>query len=402
MKIWFVNHYALPPGASGGPTRHLGLARALAERGHDVTVVASVFDHYSRQDHSPRGDGPMTEDVDGVTYVWIPTPAYESTAKRIVNMTSFALQVVRKLGGLGLATPDVVVGSSPHLLAPLAAERIARRVGAVFVMEVRDIWPDSLVDLGDLSRRHPAIMALRAIEGHLYRAADEVVTVLPHASAHLVSRGADPAHLHVIPNGVAIDDEPLPAVPHEGLVAVYAGTMGVANGLDVVIDAGEVLQARRRDDITIRLVGSGPEHARLAARAAALPNVSVEPAVPSDEIRSVLAVADVGLLTLRDSPVFRWGISPTKLFDYMAAGLPVIVSVRSPGDPASDAGAALRAEPGDAVSLADALVTMASMAPAERHQMGERGRSVAREVHSFDALAARYESLVETATATRA
>lgn len=397
MRLWIVNHYAPPPGASGGPTRHLGLSRELRDRGHDVTIFASVFDHYSRGDHRPRHDRGWTEeDVAGVRYVWIDTPPYTTNAERVRNMMSFALRVNRvgtKLGGPG---PDVVIGSSPHLLAPLAARHLAKRRGASFILEVRDLWPQSLVDLGDLSDRHPVIRLLGWLERHLYRTADQIITVLPAAVPHLIDRGATADRVTVIPNGVELGPRRArQATPSTQLTAIYAGTMGLANGLDLAVEAAEILCARGRDDIRIRLVGDGPEREHLRRLAGRLSNVSVEGPVPSEEVPALLATADVGLLILRDSPVFGWGISPTKLFDYMAASLPVVTSVRAPSDIVSAVGAGLAAAPGDADSLAATLEVIADLPAADRRAMGERGRAHVESNHSFATLAEQVELVAE-------
>lgn len=405
MRIWIVNHYAAPPGSRGGPTRHLGLSRALRDRGHDVTIIASVFDHYSRADHRPRADrGWSVEDIDGVSYVWVSTPPYGSMTKRAAGMVAFGVAAVRTGAALDAPDPDMVVGSSPHLLAAAAAKRIALRRKAPFIMEVRDLWPETLIELGEISARHPAVVGLRRIERHLYRTADEVVTVLPGATSYLLSHGVPENRLHVIPNGVSIGDhDPDYEVssPEATFTAVYAGTMGLANGLDLVVDAACVLHERGRTDIRIRMVGAGPERDHLAGRAASLPNVTVEPPVPAEEVPAILRQADAGLLVLRDSPLFRWGISPTKLFDYMAASLPVVTSVRAPSDIVSDIDAGMRAEPGDAASLATTLERMADLSSEERREMGARGRAHVEDHHSFEALAARFEAVAVRARARR-
>lgn len=396
MRIWIVNHYAAPPGSRGGPTRHLGLSRALRDRGHDVTIIASVFDHYSRADHRPRADrGWSVEDIDGVSYVWVSTPVYGSMAKRAANMVAFGLASARAGSALDAPDPDVIVGSSPHLLAAVAAKRIALRRKAPFIMEVRDLWPETLIELGEISARHPVVVGLRRIERHLYRTADEVVTVLPGATSYLLSHGVRADRLHLIPNGVVVGDR---APDHgvssaNGFTAVYAGTMGLANGLDLAVDAARVLRERGRTDIRIRLIGAGPERDQLAGSAESLPNITVEPPVRADEVPAILREADAGLLVLRDSPLFRWGISPTKLFDYMAASLPVVTSVRAPSDIVSDIDAGMRAEPGDATSLATMLERMADLSPDRRREMGARGRAHVEHNHSFEALAARFEAV---------
>ncbi len=389
MNIWIVNHYALPAGSSGGPTRHLGLSRALRDRGHEVVIHASLFDHYTRRDHRDRGDGPLVEHLDGVTYVWWPTPPYHDLRGRIVNMIRFWWSVSRHGHEVGVPAPDVVLGSSPHLLNPLAAQRLAGRFGVPFVMEVRDLWPQSLIDLGDFGPRHPAMVTLSLIEKRLYAAADQLVTVLPGTTDYLVERGADPHRIRHVPNGVDLSRWPTVIDPpgSKPMVALYAGTLGHANGLEVVVDAARELERRGSDKVSIRLVGAGPERDSLSARAAGCRLLSIEDPVTEAEVPALVASADACLLVLRDSPVFRFGISPTKLFDSFASGRPVVTSVRTDPNPVAVAQAGRCAVPGDAVSLADELEAVADLSPAERTEMGMRGRRYVEDHHSFQRLA---------------
>lgn len=398
MRIWIVNHYALPPGASGGPTRHLGLSRELVRRGHDVTIIASAFDHYSRGNHRDVPAAGAIEVLDGVTYVWVRTPSYANLAGRTLNMATFAVRAMRMDVG---SAPDVVIGSSPHLLAGLAASRMARAAGAPFVFEVRDLWPQSLVDLGSLSRSHPLIRALARLERRLYRTADHVVVVPQNAVTHVLSNGGRGGRVSVLQNGVDLRNQPpLRPAPRDGdrFTITYAGTLGLANGLGVVVNAAAELRRRGVEDVRFRIVGKGPEHDALADRIAARQVgalVSLEPAIPSDRVPVLLADADACLLVLRPSPVFRWGISPTKLFDYLAAGRPVISMVDAPEDASVLAGAGIRCAAGDAQQLADAALALRAMSPDERDEMGLRGRAYVEQHHSFENLAARLEALLE-------
>ncbi len=396
MRIWIVNHYALPPGSSGGPTRHLGLSRALRDRGHEVVIHASIFDHYTRRDHRPRADGPAIEDIDGVTYVWWPTPPYDGLRGRIDNMIRFWWAVSRHAHTVPLSAPDAVLGSSPHLLSPLAARRLARHFRVPFVMEVRDLWPQSLIDLGDFGPHHPAMAVLGFLEKRLYATADQVVTVLPGAIDHMVARGADPTRIRYVPNGVDLSRWPSVVAPPGAspMVALYAGTLGHANGLEVVVDAARELERRGCTSVTIRLVGAGPEREALTSRAAGCPLISIEDPVSEAEVPALVAASDVCLLVLRDSPVFRFGISPTKLFDAFAAGRPVVTSVRTEPNPVALADAGRCAIPGDPVSLADELEAMAALPPDERRQMGSRGRRFVEGQHSFERLAEDIEGVL--------
>ena len=403
MRIWILNHYALPPDSRGGPTRHLGLSRALAARGHDVTIIASAFDHYTRTNHREVQGSRRIEEIDGVRYVWVPTPPYGSLRRRAVNMLAFAWRALRVGRSLELPRPDIVLGSSPHLFTAIAARRLAKAFAVPFIFEVRDVWPQSLIDVGDMSDRHPGVRALVAIERWAYRTADRVIVVPPLAVEHVVAGGAEPGSVAVLPNGVDLEGNRAPSASaprNERFTVVYAGTIGLANGLEVVVDAAARLRASDgvgSPPVLFRLVGAGPERPAIQRRieeADVESIVSLEDPIPSSEVPELLASSDACLLVLRPSPVFQWGISPTKLFDYMAAARPVISVVDAPDDPSILAGAGIRCPAGNAEALADAVLALRAMSAEQRAAMGERGRAYVEANHSFSSLAARLEDLL--------
>lgn len=408
MRIWIVNHYALPPGASGGPTRHLGLARALRDLGHDVVIHASVFDHYTRADHRQRRPRRhLVEDIEGITYVWWSTPPYTSMPARVRNMLVFAARVARQGAAAGLPAPDVVLGSSPHLFAGWAARRLARHFKVPFVFEVRDLWPQTFVEMGELGARHPAILLLRRLESSLYRSADRIITVLPGAGEYISARGGSTERIAHIPNGVDLDLPPPPrelAASGAGFTVVYAGTIGHANGLEVAVDAAAELARRGRTEIRMRLVGAGPERESLRARAADLhlQNLTIEGPIASAEVPALLATADACLLVLRPSPVFRWGVSPTKLFDYLAAERPVVASVSAPDDIVGPARAGIWGRAGDPRALADAIETLADLPAERRAEMGRSGRRYVEGRHDFPQLAMDLVAVLESSRAEHA
>lgn len=399
MNIWLVNHYAITPSQAGG-TRHYNLARRLVERGHRVTVIASSFDHVRQQElHLEPGEVSRVETVDGVQFLWLRTPPYRgNSVGRLWNTMVFARRVLSvRPEKVGYA-PNVVLGSSPHLFAAWAAERLARRYRASFVLEVRDLWPQSLVDLGSFSPGHPFIRLLASLEKRLYRRARRIVTLLPGAAEHIAQKGGNPAKIAWIPNGIDLDRLPPPEPPaaKETFELMYAGTHGLANGLQVVLEAAERLQ---NHSVRFRLVGDGPDKPRLVEMAAKmnLNNVVFEPPVPKNQVYTLLQEADAFLMVLRDSPVFRWGVSPNKLFDYMAAARPVIFSVNTPLNPVAEAGAGITVPAEDADSLAAAIVEISSLSAEERWRMGLRGRRYVEENHNLSRLADKLEAVLRDA-----
>ncbi|NNC75543.1 MAG: glycosyltransferase, partial [Acidimicrobiia bacterium] len=165
MNIWLVNHYAIPPDRAGG-TRHHNLGKQLVALGHDVSIVACAFDHMQRSDDEGR---PPTELIDGVRFRWVKAPGYSgNTLARFFNMVVFALRVWSGRSTRDLPEPDVVIGSSPHLFGADAAARLAKRRRVPFVLEIRDLWPLTLVDVGGFSTRHPAVVLMSWLERRLY------------------------------------------------------------------------------------------------------------------------------------------------------------------------------------------------------------------------------------------
>jgi glycosyltransferase involved in cell wall biosynthesis len=403
LRVWIVNQYAVTPDQPGG-ARPFSLAKELVHRGHEVTVVASSFNHWTRQETRLRpGERERAEDVEGVRFVWLRVPPYPgSTVRRFFSMVGFGRRV---LGSRILASspaPDVVVGSNPHLFGALAAERAARRRGAAFVFELRDIWPQSLVDYGRISERHPAIRVLARIERHLYARAGAIATLLPGSRDYLASKGADPESVFWVPNGVYLPDLPpcLPQPENSPFVIAFVGIHGVANGLETVLDAAAILQDRgEADTITFRFVGDGGVKPALveAASARGLRNVEFLPPVPKSEVPGAIAAADAGLMILKASPVFRWGISPNKLFDYFGAGRPVLFSVESANNPVLDSGAGISVAPDDAAALADGALRLARAPVGELAAMGRAGRAYVETNHDLAKIGGTLEQALETA-----
>ncbi len=398
MKIWLINHYAITPDQAGG-TRHFSLAQRLIERGHEPMIIASNYDHFNGKDRHAGASGPVQEDVQGVPFVWIPTRSYTGNGKgRALNMIDFT-RGLRALSGLGLAKPDVILGSSPHLFTPYSAQKLARRMGVPFVLEIRDVWPQTLVDLGNFSEKSLMIRVLAWMEKRLYRTADQIVSLLPGAGDHCAALGAPRNRLNWVPNGIDLKFSPLD-LPHReadgDFVAMFAGAHGLANGLDTVLDAAKILTGSR---VKFRLMGDGPEKPRLKERANAegIKNVEFLDAVPKKEVYGQLAQADAYMMLLKASDVFRWGVSPNKLFDYMACGRPIIFAVNSSNSPVESADCGLRIPPDDPQALAEACLKLAAMSLEDRLAMGAKGRAYVEANHSFEVLTDRLEEALSKA-----
>ncbi|RLB75350.1 MAG: glycosyltransferase WbuB, partial [Deltaproteobacteria bacterium] len=394
MNIWIFNQYAQGPDLPGG-TRHYDLGRELVRRGHRVVILATSFHHYlHRETRLQAGENWKVEDINGVKFVWIRTPPYQrNDRRRVLNMAVFMLRAWRLGKKLSkyvpeLGVPDVVIGSSPHLLTPLAAYWVARHFKVPFVMEVRDLWPQTIIDMGELGPKHPFAKILQALERFLYYKADRIVTLLPLAHEYITALGIPKGKITWIPNGVDLSQ--FGKARNQGLGegefrVIYLGAHGQANAVEVLLQAAKAVQDRHYHDIRFIFVGSGPEKPKLIAlaRKLGLHNAEFRDPVPKREIRTVLGTADATIFVLHDIPLYKYGISLNKLFDYWAAGKPVIMAGTPADNPIEKARCGFTVPPGDPEALAEAVIELYRMSPEEREAMGRRGRAYVEKHYSI-------------------
>ncbi|QSR32852.1 glycosyltransferase WbuB [Nocardioides sp. S5] len=389
-RVLVLNHFAAPRGQAGG-TRHVELFARL--EGWQHLIIVADKNH-------------LTGDVVAVEPGVLPvsTVSYTSNGvRRMLNWASYAWNALRE--GLRQKRVDVVYASSPHLLAGLAGLVLAKWRRIPFVLEIRDLWPHILVHMGQMSDSSPVYRALTVLEELLYAQADRIVVMAPGVEAELISRGIPREKIVYVPNGADPDDFK-PSAPREvlrdrygftRLTAVYAGAHGPANGLDLVLDAAEQVADLPVDVV---LVGNGVAKADLQDTASrrGLHNVRFMNPVPKTEIGDVLAAADLGLHVLADVELFRTAVSPNKLFDYMAAGKPVLTN--SPGlvgDWVERSGCGWAVEPGD---LALGLRSFAQADRAHLDAIGHSGLAWLQVHQSRSAMAKRLaDMLAEVACA---
>lgn len=396
MNIWLVNHYAVAPNEAGG-TRHFSLARELIDCGHSVTIVAASVNYLTRTEERLNAHERIRLEVrDGVPFLHLRGLSYRSNSLvRVFGMISFALGVwrIRKLPEL--SRPELVIGSSPHTFAALAAERIAHAFRVPFVLEVRDLWPQTLVELGNMSRLHPLVFVFGTVERFLYRRARRIVTLLPEASQHMTRKGANPAKVVWIPNGFdarLLPEPPALDAPRNAFTVMYAGAHGIANSLDTVLDAvGYLKGIGMSHRVCFRFIGDGREKPRLMRRAQEehLENVSFEGPVAKTVVYSLMAEADAFIACLRSSPLYESGISLNKLFDYLYMGRPIVFSAGLTYNPVAEAGAGITVAPEDGRALAEGIQQLMEMPLEERRAMGRRGQEYVRARHDMHELGQR-------------
>jgi glycosyltransferase involved in cell wall biosynthesis len=376
MHVLLIHQVFAGPDDPGG-TRHFEIGRALVAGGHRFTVITSAVNYLTGELVERR----TTALPDGMRVIRIAgrENIHRSYATRARGFFGFAGGALR--AALALPDVDVVWGTSPPLVQLVPAWLVSRRCRGGLVLEERDLWPEFAVGMGVVRDGVLTRTALH-LKRFLYRRARRVVINSPGFLPFLAGYGVPARKIRVVPNGVDVQQFD-PAARGEAwragwhaadrFVVLYAGALGPANDLEIALDAAVALRDTRALFV---LVGDGKARGELAAAVAArgLDNVRLVPAQPKSAMREVLGAADACLATLRDIPLFRTTY-PNKVFDYMAAGRPVLLAIDGViRDVVEEARAGIFVPPGDASALA-AAVRRVMAAPDEARAMGERGRA---------------------------
>jgi colanic acid biosynthesis glycosyl transferase WcaI len=402
MRILFLTHY-YPPEVNAPASRVSEMARVWAAAGHEVTVVTAAPSHPKGKIYPGyRNRLFQQEERDGVRILRIWTVlAPNEGSRRALSFLSYPLSVLANLWRI--PPSDVVISTSPQFFCGLAGIFFRRR-RRPWVLEIRDLWPESIVVLGAM-KRGLVIRTLEWVEKVAYRSADALVSVTDSFVPHIQAVSGRDGTIEVIKNGVDLSffttegaAEAGPRLRSElGLegkfVAAYVGTHGMAHGLESVLEAATLLADE--PDIAFLLVGEGSERQRLLRMRAerGLTNVHIVGQRPKSDMPGIWELTDVSLVLLRRLDMFK-SVLPSKMFEAMAMRRPMILGVEGEARALLDAaGAGIGIVPEDAAELADAVRTFARD-PQRRREMGEAGRRHVEEHFDRDVIARRYAAFL--------
>jgi len=408
MNIFIVSHYA---GSiiHGMQYRPFYLAKEWLKLGHQVTIIAASFSHL--RSRAPHITGNLTEErVEGIRYMWIKTPSYHGNGvKRVFNMLTFVSRLsCYKAKLIQEGNPDVVIAASTYPLDIYPSHQIAKSAKALLIFEVHDLWPLSPIELGDMSPWHPFILLMQRAENFAYSTSDLVVSMLPKTIEHMQKHGLETYKFNYIPNGINIaewegNNSAMPQQHTEILMELrrkghfivgYAGSHGVSNALHILIEAASFLQTKA---VTLVLVGQGPEKESLQQKAfhAGLKNIIFLPPVPKSSIPALLASMDAVFIGWQKKPIYRFGVSPNKLMDYMMAAKPVIHAVDAGNDMVAESGCGISIPPEHPEAIAKAVIQLMNMTPEEREIMGLKGKEHVLTYHDYTVLARQFLDVME-------
>lgn len=387
MKITVVYQYYQGHNAPGHSLVYELTQHMAAD--HDVSVVSGEAGYMDRtRNPMPWYRRLLRKEQDGAVQV-LRTYTYVEKKRnvlgRILNFISFSISCPLAL--LSIRKPDIVLASSPPLMPMFTTSLVCKLRRIPFVIEVRDLWPSSAVEMGVLRNRQ-MISLMSWMERFLYNHSNAIVALTEGIRKDIVDRGWPSEKVEVVTCGVDFDRLYPDAQGREQVrarhgwngktIVMYFGALGVANNMPVILETAKRLV--NRDDLLFVLVGDGAKKNETMARLAAerLCNVQVLDPIPKDQARHYLSAADIGLTTLLDIPLFH-GAIPTKLLDYMACSLPVLCGIRGEAEQIMSQGrAGYCFEPNDSEALAT-LVEELAQSPDKRAAMGEAGLAYVRQ-----------------------
>lgn len=404
MKILYIDHYAGSPHL-GMEYRPFHMAREWVKAGHEVTIVGSSFSHYRANQVQMPGNHKF-EQEEGVRFLWLATKPYDGNGiGRIRNIVEF----LHTLGRIDKFLPgerfDAIIASSTYPYDNYIAARFAKNWNAAHIFEVHDLWPLSPIELGGYKKYHPFIVMTQKAEDDAYKNADAVVSILPKAEPYMRERGLASGKFHSIPNGVTPEEingeaYPLPEsharAIHEfsqgRFLVGYSGAHGLANALDSFLRV-----ASKLPEVGFVLIGSGTEKDNLVKAYGSFDNVLFLDPIPKKAIPSFLATMDILYIGLQRQSLFRFGISPNKMMDYMLAKKPIVCAIESGNDIVSEAACGITIAAEDSTATENAIRQLESSDASILREMGERGRRYVLEHHDNRKLAAKMLNVIALA-----
>jgi len=408
LKIIFLSNFAGSP-YHGMVYGQYYLAREWVKKGHEVCIVSASFAHTRFK--QPEQTGKIQEEyIDGIRYIWLPTPEYnpKSSIGRIKSIIIYTLRC--RFMKLPVSNADVVICSSHHPFPIYTAHRLARKFKAKLVFEVRDLWPLTLIELGNVSKQNPFIVLMQRAEDYAYKHADKVISVLPSAKDYMVGRGMEPEKFLYIPNGADLSTElnakglpqnyveTLELIKANGKFIIgYVGKIGLSNALHTLVEASALIND---NDIVVVIIGSGAFITDLKILIKKL-EVSEKfyflDQIEKDQVFSFLQYIDVAYVGALKSPLYRFGMSLTKLNDYMLASKPIIYAVEAPSNIIELSGSGISCEAENPEALSQAIQKLKNLSVEDRKKMGTLGREWIIKNHDYKILADRFlDNVIKT------
>ncbi len=400
--IWVLNMTAGKPD-SGWGERHYYFSKFWIKKGYDVKIVSGSYNHLFHNQPSVENKKFTIERVEeGITFCWVKIPKYDGgSIFKLWSMLVFTFRIL-SLSTKQLGSPEIILVSSMPIFPILSGWYLKKKHKAKkLLFEIRDLWPLTPMYLKGYSKWHPMVLLMAWVEKFGYRKADKIVSLLPNAHTYINKISKDRSKFYWIPNGIdetLLINENLPEnvvdqLPRNKFIIGYTGTMGMANALEYLIEASILLKENK--NIHFVFVGDGYLKETLQNQVKNTNNVTFISKINKNQVQNMLSFFDVCFVGRNKTPLFDYGVSSNKFFDYMLAKKPVISSSNKIKDPVelSGCGFVVDAESGQAI--VDGILKLYNMPLDRRKELGVKGYDYVKKHHNFEYLSSQYIKIFE-------
>ena len=404
-SIWIINHYI-----SSQESRHFQFAKKLFERGYDVRIFSCGVNHKTKKNVFSRSDKGIFKDTveDAIAHTYIKAPEYSGNGiKRIKNLWVFAKNLNKIWGRY--QQPDAIYISTPDLLTAWQGQKLAIKHNIPHVIEVRDLWPMSIVEYNNISEKSPIIAALYMLEKNIYKRADALVFTMPGGGEYIKEKGWEKKvsldKVFNINNGIDIEEQERqakenafsdPDLDDDSFKVVYCGSIRKVNNVGKLIEVAELLKGDK--DVKFLIYGDGTQKAELETycRGKDMVNVVFKGYVNKKYVPYICSKAGVNIISVKQTGVSKYGVSWNKLFDYMNAGKPIISTVKVNHDLIEANGCGISCEDQDAKTIAEAIAEIKYLGKDEYEKMCNNAKNAAKQF-DFKFLTDKFEQVIDYA-----
>ena len=395
--IWIINQFAGTPD-SGWGERHYYFSKYWKKADYNVKIISGSYNHMFKKTVNVSGLYKY-ENYNNTDFYWIKTPKYNpKSIKRFYSMLVFMLKILL-LPSKKIGKPDYIIVSSMPIFPILSGHLLKIKHKAKLYFEIRDIWPLSLQLLGNKSKNHPAVKFIGWFEKFGYKKSDAIVSLLPNAKQHFKKIAKKEINFRYIPNGIdenqlmkeKLSDNLINKIPKNKFIIGYAGTIGLANALEFLIDASTKLKDNPK--IFFVIVGDGYLKDKLINKTKNNNNILFLPKIKKNQVQHLLSFYNVCFVGRNDTPLFKHGVSANKYFDYMLAKKPILDSNNYIKDPVELSGCGVIVKPDNTQAIIKGILKLYNMSEQERIKMGLKGYNYVKKNHNIKFLSNKYIEL---------
>lgn len=397
INILLINQYSYPPGRSNW-RRHFDLFKNFSKENYNIDIICGSFVHDRKVEILNKDEKYRLINSEGIKYHILSGISYKSKIIRMLSMIHFFFTVLffsKKLEN----KPDIVYASSPHPFNGLAGMYLARKYKCPFILEIRDLWPETWVAMGATTKKSILYKIFAHIEKVLYKNADKIVTLTANKD-YYVSVGVDEKKVEILPNGVDLEEydslvgeeSPINFLENKFNI-LYTGAHGMANCLEIILEVAKLI---KNDDIIFNFIGEGEKKEELIKKVKEynLKNVNFFHPINKNFIPSTLKNGDIMIVAAKNTTLYKYGISFNKMYEYFASSKPIIFSGNVANDMVKEANAGISVEAENIEKVKEAVLTLYKMSKEEREILGKNGRKYVEENYDTKVLFKKIEKIV--------